>query len=239
VSIDGVGAVPATRTDEAKTITIVVPPGTPRGLRNVTVTTPAKISTEPGHLEVIDDQPELLGFSDLEVRPGRTLHLITRLSRSPLDPDGRTMIVAFDGRRVPGQLLLDGDAERVQVTVPRDLVGESVSVTVQSPRAAASLPITVPIAQAPRIVGPPRLAQLAGQLEVELVALTVLGPDGALGSAAVLVNGEPFTTPAVTPLADYTERVVASGSGPASGQLEIVVKDWRGRPSPPYTASLP
>lgn len=238
VSLEGAGVCPIqSQTNERVRVTI--PRGAPAGLKNLVLTSAAKVTAEPRPIEVRADRAQLFGLREAELRPGQLVRLIGLGLVSPLAPDSRAVIVGFgEKQRVNATVTIDATgAEVVDVKVPRDLDVASASVTVRSMDGVESDPFTVPVSQRPTVL------DATGSRTGEDVRLTLkverfLAPDGTRpAAAAVKINGTTLSTYETSALgADGIDTVVVTGkvaATPAGQRASVVVQDWKGRSSEP------
>lgn len=242
VTIEGFGSVPMVGEPENSKVVAQVPHGVSVGVRNVTVTSAARVTTEPRTVEIVSDQPEIIGVAGSEVVAGERVQVLGRNFATAADPDGR-VLVAFGSRWVPATLMIAGGASQLDVVAPRDLAGSSVTISVRTARGATSSPMTVPMPAAPAIVDASASRDDQNLVTLTLTARGVLPPGANWPNnlRAVLVGGSGTRILQETTVAGSTDRLVAVTNAPvdaAAAQVEVVVVDWQGRQSMPRQVAI-
>lgn len=126
-------------------VEIVVPATLAAGDYEVRLTTPARVTSQPVPVRVIEDKPVLLGLRGGSLRTGSNV-LHGSGFRSRLEPDVHRVAVTVGDVTVPGRVSdAAGDLEKVTFEAPL-VTDPEVDITVASPLGKPSDPLTVPVA---------------------------------------------------------------------------------------------
>lgn len=242
VTIEGYGVAPIVGIPEDTKVTVQVPATVPPGLRNVTVTTAARVTTEPRPVEVVSDQPEVIGITESTVVPGEVVHVLGRNLRTATESADGPLLVAFGNRWVPATLTTANGVLQAVVTAPRDLPGSSVQVAVRTARGRTSNEVTLPLPVAPALIDV-AAARPAGQKKVvvTLTARGVLPPSLPWpgDQHKVVVNGTTGEPVQQAPVAGATDRLVVTVELDVGVKAcTVLVHDWQGRQSAPREVTI-
>lgn len=237
VSLSGYGVLPpvAGKKPTNTKVVVQVPANVPAGYHDVTVTTAAKVTTEPRSLEVVSADLVVVGLVESAVVPGETVHLLIENLRTRPDGQPMTYLVAFDGQWV--QARLTGERQpRLEVTTPRSLTGSTVAVSVRDGNGRTSGATSVAVDGGPKIVAV-TATRITGRDEVQVVvdAVGVLPPAPTAGDlSAIRIGDAAATTSERRTVAGSRDRLVVTAPLVKTAKsITVTAVDWTGRTSTP------
>ena len=240
VTLEGVGSLEVVGEPRDDHLTVRVPAAVPTGVRNVTVTTSARVTTEPRRLEVLGDEPTVLGVTAGLVTPGEVVRVIGRHLRSPLDQPSTTVLVGFGDKWVSAVVEQGVGGEEAVATAPRDLLGDSVLIRFRTTRGSTSAPLSVPLPRAPELIRLTATREGTDKVRVTAIVRNALASSPtATNTPKVLVNMQPAELVAAGAFEGAQDRLVAISPLPANAlSVTVMVVDHQGRQSLPATATL-
>lgn len=240
VTLEGVGPLDVVGKPRDDHLTVRVPPAVSAGVRNVTLTTSARVTTEPRRLEVLGDEPTVLGVTSGLVLPGEAVRVIGTHLRSALDEPTTPVLVGFGDKWVTAVVAQGAGGEEAVSVAPRDLVGDSVLIRFRTARGATSSPISVPLPRAPDLLRVTATREGTDKVRVTAIVRNALASTPAATNAPkVLVDTQPAELIAAGAFEGAQDRLVAIGPlGADAKSVAVIVVDHQGRQSLPGTAVL-
>lgn len=237
VSLSGYGVLPPVTGKNATNTEVVVqvPANVVAGNPSVTVTTAAKVTTEPRPLEVVSADLVVVGLVEPALVPGEVVHLQVDNFRTRPDGQPMTYFVAFDDQWVQARLTADAQP-RLEVTSPRSITGSTVAVAVRDGNGRTSGTTSVSVDSGPKIVNV-TATRITGKQKVQVIvdAVGVLPPSPTVGDLSAVRVGESVATVSERrTVAGSRDRLVATAPLAATAKsITVIAVDWTGRTSTP------
>ncbi len=237
VSLSGYGILPpvAGKAPTDTSVTVHLPANVPAGFRDVTITTAAKVTTEPRSLEVVTADLVVVGLVEPALVPGEAVHVLIDNVRTRPDGTAMTYLVAFDEQWVQARLTAE-PRPLLEVTAPRSLTGSMVALSVRDGDGRTSGATSVAVDGGPKIVSV-TATRITAKDEVQVVvdAVGVLPPAPTTDDLSAIRIGTAASTVVErrTVTGSRDRLVVTAPLAKTATSITVTAVDWTGRTSAP------